>query len=273
MDKPVHPVMLGRWLQVLANGQKIDIGGAHIFHDLHDSLTIFTEAHHDPRFGKHGRVEFLDPLQETQAVEIPRARPHFGVKPRHSFEVVVKHVWARLNNDLQHTGITSNEIRRQNFDGCVGAAVPDGANSLGKVISAAVLHVIAIHRRDHHVVQAQFFHRKGHAPRFKRIQVLGRLARRDIAKGAGAGADFAHDHHGRVALAPAFADIGAPRLFADGHQLVFAHDLGGLGIAFAAGCLDPDPVGLFRLRIVRASGLFRVAFGGNFQVAHAGASR
>ena len=43
-----------------------------------------------------------------------------------------------------------------------------------------------------------------------------RQARAHVAKSAGARAGFAHDHEGRVALVPAFADVGAARFLADG---------------------------------------------------------
>ena len=50
-----------------------------------------------------------------------------------------------------------------------------------------------------------------------------------VAEGAGAGAGVAHDHEGRVALVPAFADVGAARLLADGGELELAHEAHGLG--------------------------------------------
>ena len=43
-----------------------------------------------------------------------------------------------------------------------------------------------------------------------------RQAGAHVAERAGAGAGLAHDHEGRVALVPAFADVGAARLLADG---------------------------------------------------------
>ena len=55
-----------------------------------------------------------------------------------------------------------------------------------------------------------------------RIEQIG-PAGRDVAEGAGAGADGAQDHHRRVLLLPALADIGAGRLLADGVELELAH--------------------------------------------------
>ena len=99
------------------------------------------------------------------------------------------------------------------------------------MLRPAVLHIVAVDGGDDDVVQPQLGDRVGHAPRFEDVQRLGRLAGRDVAEGAGTGTDLAHDHHGGVALAPAFADVGAACLLADRDQLVFAHDPRGLGIA------------------------------------------
>ena len=136
------------------------------------------------------------------------------------------------------------------------------------MLCPAVFDVVAVHAGDHHVVQPQLGHRIGHTPWFKDIQRFRRTPCRDVAEGTGAGADLAHDHHGGMALRPAFAHIRAARFFADSHKLVLAHDLCGIRIAFATRSLHPDPRRLFWLWIVGASGLFRVALLGDFQVSH-----
>lgn len=40
------------WLQILADGQEIDIGGAEVVHDLGDFVRCFTQARHDAGFGE-----------------------------------------------------------------------------------------------------------------------------------------------------------------------------------------------------------------------------
>jgi hypothetical protein len=65
--------------------------------------------------------------------------------------------------------------------------------------------------------EAQLLDRIGHAPRLERVERVGAPGGH-VAEGAAAGADLAHDHHGGVALAPAFADVGAARLLADGDE-------------------------------------------------------
>ena len=66
----------------------------------------------------------------------------------------------------------------------------------------------------------------------------------DVAEGAGPRAGVAEDHHRRVLLGPAFADVRAGRFLAHRGQVQRAHQLARLGIAGAGRRLDPDPVGL-----------------------------
>ena len=119
------------------------------------------------------------------------------------------------------------------------------------------------------MVQPQFLHRIRHAARLERIQRL-RAAGGDIAKGSAPFADLAHDHHGGVALAPAFAGIGAAGLFAYCHQLVFAHDITGAFVALGSGGFYANPVGLARLGVIGLVRLFRVALLGTFEITQGG---
>ena len=139
-------------LQILPNGQKIDVSGAHVFHNLGHGLLVFPKPHHDPRFGKHRWIQFLDALQQPQRMEIPRAGAHFGVKPRHGFQIMVEHIRLGLDDNAQHIGVTADKIRRQNLDGCIGGLLANRPDRLGKMRSPAVFDIIAIHRGDHHML-------------------------------------------------------------------------------------------------------------------------
>ena len=70
----------------------------------------------------------------------------------------------------------------------------------------------------------------------------------DVAEGAGPRAGVAEDHHRRVLLGPAFADVRAGRFLAHGGEIELAHQPARRVIAFADRRLDPDPVGLALLR-------------------------
>ena len=152
-------------------------------------------------------------------MEIARTGAHFEIEARHRFKIVVEHIRPRLDHLFQGAGRAFQEIGRQNFNRGARCAVTDGADGLGEVFGPAIVQIVAVHRGDDHMFQTQLADRMGHLARLKRVQRL-RLARRDIAKGAAARAYLAHDHHGGVALAPAFADIGAARLFADRDQFL-----------------------------------------------------
>src|SRR5690606_25912528 len=107
----------------------------------------------------------------------------------------------------------------------------------------AVRQVVAVDAGDHDVLQAHLTCRDGDVLRLHRID-HARHARLDVAERAGAGAHVAQDHHRRVLLGPALADIRTGRFLAHRVEIEFAHQLTRLVIALADGRLDPDPVGL-----------------------------
>ena len=55
-----------RRLQVLAHGQEIDAGGAHVVHHLVDFEPLLAEPDHQPRFGEDVRRLALDALEQAQ---------------------------------------------------------------------------------------------------------------------------------------------------------------------------------------------------------------
>ena len=75
----------------------------------------------------------------------------------------------------------------------------DGADHLGEMLRPAVGQIVAVHRGDHHMLQAQLLHRaRRHWPARPASSAAGQSGL-DVAEGAGAGAGVAHDHHGGVA--------------------------------------------------------------------------
>src|SRR5690349_25143175 len=71
-----------------------------------------------------------------------------------------------------------------------------------------------------------------------------RHARLHVAECTSARAGVAKDHHRRVLLGPALADVRAGCFFANRREVERAHQLAYLVIAFADGRLHPNPVGL-----------------------------
>ncbi|MPL92900.1 hypothetical protein SDC9_39024 [bioreactor metagenome] len=267
--EPVDGVVLGRRLQILADGQEVDVGGTHVVHHLLHFHRALAQPDHDPRLGEHARIQLLHPLQQAQRMEVARTGAHLGIEAGHRLEIVVEHVGARLDHLFQHLGTAFQEVGGQDLDRGVGRAMAHGADRLGKMLGAAILEIVTVDRGDDDMLQPERLHRMGDAARLEHIKRIG-PAGRDVAEGTAAGADLAHDHHRGVALAPAFADIRAARLFADGDQLVRFQDLAGVLVALRGRRLDPDPVRLLRLRMIGTMRLLGVTLAGKFQVAHRG---
>ncbi len=55
-------MVLGRRLEVLADGEEIHPGGAQVVHHLQHFHILFPETHHDPRLGEQAGVELLGPV-------------------------------------------------------------------------------------------------------------------------------------------------------------------------------------------------------------------
>src|ERR1700683_367774 len=122
----------------------------------------------------------------------------------------------------------------------------------------AVVKVVAVDRGDNHMRQSELKSRLGDVLRLGRIEGA-RKRGLDVAERASAGAGIAHDHEGGVLFLPAFADVRAGRLLANGVESVGAHDVSRLDIAARNRRLDPDPIGLASARLVRPMNFLRMA--------------
>ena len=88
---------------------------------------------------------------------------------------------------------------------------------------AAIGQVIAVDHGQHDVLQRRSSESaRATCSGSAHVDGAARLAGGDGAKTAAAGAGVAEEHHRRGALAPALADVGAARLFADGMQVELA---------------------------------------------------
>ena len=56
-------MMFARGLQILSDGEKIDVGGTQIIHHLQHFIALFAEPNHDSGFGENLGIDFLDALQ------------------------------------------------------------------------------------------------------------------------------------------------------------------------------------------------------------------
>src|SRR5690606_32325918 len=138
---------------------------------------------------------------------------------RHRFQVVVEHIRRLGGGDVQGDVHAPAVVGHQGFQLHVGGRLADLGQPVGEVLGAAVTQVVAVHRGDHHVAQAQVGDRLGQVHRLVGIQRLG-PAMADVAERAAPGADVAHDHEGGGAAGEALAQVRAGGLFADAVQAV-----------------------------------------------------
>ncbi|MCY1183855.1 hypothetical protein D9M73_245060 [compost metagenome] len=97
----------------------------------------------------------------------------------------------------------------------------DFAQAIDEVLGTAIAQVVAVHRGDDHILQAQVGDSDGQVLRLIHIQRLGPTVA-DITERAAPGADVAHDHERGRTAGETLAQVRAGGLFADAVQLVLA---------------------------------------------------
>src|SRR5438105_2440463 len=233
--------VLWRRPQVRADGQHVDVVGAHVPEHVLQLFDRLAEPDHDAGLGDHVGAHRFDMTQKPEAVGVDRLGAHGGVEAGDRLGVVVVDVGLRLD-DRRHCLQVAGEVGRQHLDGGARAAALDGADGAGKDLGPAVAKVVAVDAGDDRVTQAELGDRLSHAKRLGQVE-LGRAARGDRAEPAGAGADRAQDHEGRGPPVPAVVDVRALRLFADRVQALAANELLQLLVVLALGDADLDPFG------------------------------
>ena len=250
--------MLARRLQILADGEEIDVGRAQIVHHLQHLVALLAEADHDAGLGEQRRVELLGALQQPQRSEIARARPHGQIFRRHGLEIVVE--------DVGPAPRPRSRARRP----CAGspASAPRSSSPARRARMAAIVRgemrapPSARSSRSTEVtttwLRPSLATASATRVRLARIERAGQ-AGAHIAEGAGARAGVAHDHEGGVRLLPALADIGAAGLLADRRELVLADDAVVSAHSAEPGAFTPDPIGLAQDRLIGPMRLLRMS--------------
>ena len=111
-----------------------------------------------------------------------------------------------------------------------------------KSVGAAVAQLVAVDHGDDDVLEVHLGDGLGDAAWLLPVEREG-ASGGDGAEAATAGAGVAEDHEGGDAVAPAFGDVGAAGLFADGVQGFAAHEGLEAVVGFAGGDADAQPVG------------------------------
>src|SRR5829696_6244542 len=210
-----HRQVVARRAQVLTHREHLHAVVAEDAEGLEQLLLRLAEAGHDPRL-RHDLVaaHLLRVPEHAAGAQEARAAPGKRIQPRHGLDVVVEDVRA-LGDHARQRHLLAAEVGRQHLDLAAGSHPPDRADHADERAGAEIGQVVAVHARDHRVAQAHSLHRLGHAQRLERV-VVCRLAGLHVAEPAAPGAGVAEDHErGRAAL-PAFPDVGAGGLLADG---------------------------------------------------------
>ena len=188
---------------------------------------------------------------------VARAGADLPVERRHGFEIVVEHVRPRRHHHLERA-VLAQEIGRQHLDGRRRRLSVDGANRRREMRGTSVGKIVAVDRRHHHMGERKLGDGAAHPRGLERIERAW-AAGAHVAEGAGPGAGVAEDHHRRVPLAPALADIRAGRLLAHGVEAVLAQGRARFVKGMRPRRLDADPIGLAQDGRVRQPRLLRMA--------------
>src|SRR5258706_336825 len=76
-----------RGLQVLADGEHVDIVRAQVAHDRQDLVIGFAEADHQAGLGWHAEILFFENLKQIERLIVVAARPCLLVEARNRFHV------------------------------------------------------------------------------------------------------------------------------------------------------------------------------------------
>src|SRR5438552_3616294 len=215
---------LFRSLQVLPDGEHVDLVRTQVAHHLDNFGVGLAQADHESRFCRHGRVPALELLQQRERVPVIAAGPCLFIQAGHRLQVVIHDVGWCGGEDLERAVEAAAEIGNQNFDGRARTVFPDGADAVDEVLGAAVAQVVAVDAGDDDVAQTELGDGLRQMTGLVRIR-RERTAVRHIAEGAAPRADVAEDHEGRGAFAEAFGDVRARRFFAHRVQLLPPQDV------------------------------------------------
>ena len=148
-------------LEILAHGQEIDVGGAHVVHHLMDFEPLLAQPDHDARLGEDRRIVPLHLLEQPQRGIIARAGADRRIEPRHGFEIVVVDVGPRRDDRLDRGLRLVAEVGRQDLDRGVGRGAAERLDHLDELARAAIGQVVAIDRGDDDMLEPQLGRRVG----------------------------------------------------------------------------------------------------------------
>ena len=140
----------------------------------------------------------------------------------------------------------SSQVGAQQFKGDIRRGGGHGFNALLVVVRTAVGKVVAIDHRDDGVPQVHRRHRLCKVRRLLRVKRWWALDGPNRTKSTTSGAFLPSDHERGVPACPAFVDVGATSLFANGVEFVVLYRcFGGVEgrLFFATWKAGSEPIG------------------------------
>ena len=196
-----------------------------VVHRLAQFVIGLAEAEHDARLGEHLRAAPLGMGQHPQRLLVTGARiAHRMGQAPYGLDVLREHFETRVDHgiDIRRHPL---EIGHQSLDGGLWHQRLDLPHRGREMCSAPVGQIVAVDRGEHHITEAHELYGARRIARLFRIEPATRVAGVDGAEATGPRADLAHQHQGRRAGVPTFADVWAFRLFTDCGEAVLAHRL------------------------------------------------
>jgi len=159
-------------------------------------------------------------IEDLKGSAVLRARSHMRRQTLHGFQIMIKNVRARCQDDIQRV-LVPVKIRSQDFDDPLRKVTMQFANAFGEDRCATVRQIIACDRRDNDMTQVQCRGGARQALGFPGINAF-RLPRFHRTKSTMARADIAEDHERQAAARKTFPAIGALAAHADRIQPFFS---------------------------------------------------
>ncbi len=206
-----------------------------------DFKTPLAQPQHDPRLGKDRRVVPLYGFQQLERSVIAGTGPYRRVEPRDRLQIVIVDVGPRRDDGFHRVLHLPAEVGCEDFDRRLRRRSAQRLDHFHELSCPAIGQVVAIDRSDDNMLQPELRRSLGDVSGFLLIDPA-RHPGLDVAEGAGPGAGVAQDHHRRMLLRPALADIGAGGLLAHGIEIQIAHKLARLAELWRCRRLHPDPV-------------------------------
>ena len=142
------------------------------------------------------------------------------MEPSDRLDVVVEDLRTGADDDGERLLLDTEKVGRQHFDACLRQARLQRPNRRRIVAGPAVRHVVAVDRRDDHVLQ---LHLRGSVRQPQRLERIGRVLGppgMDVAIATRTGAGVAEDLERRRAATPALGLVGTAGLLTDRVELL-----------------------------------------------------